>query len=179
MWHQIKRIVLTIFLLPLIIFVACSNNIYTENIYEPSDLNLIKWKNKGGFEVIFPESNFARWGYVKGREVAIILYDDVPTAKLSGKLAGQEQTEMLEEIKTDSDSGDSGSFFGPKVERTGFRGFSGAALFRGECPRREPLYTVFQIDGNALFMFEPLRTEDNLLASQRLKELLILLNDRY
>ena len=178
MFNQIKSF-LHLNLLLIAIFISCGvSEDYSFN-YEQDDLSLIGWKNKGGFETNFPEADFSRWGYVKGREVAIILYSTPELANNFGQIAGLEQTEIIEQSKTDSDSGDSGSFYGPKVERTGCRGFSGAALFRGECPRREPLYTVFQIDGNALFMFEPLRSEDNVLAAERLKELIILLNKKY
>ena len=178
MLNQIKSLHgLIIFFISIVI--SCGVSANSNLIYEKDDLSLIGWKNKGGFQTEFPESNFSRWGYIKGREVAIILYDTPELASNFGQIAGHEQTEIIEQNKTDSDSGDSGSFYGPKVEKTGCRGFSGAALFRGECPRREPLYTVFQINGNALFLFEPLRSEDNILASERLNELIILLNEKY
>ena len=179
MFSQIKSLHIYLILLVGILIFSCENDQKSDYIYLEGDLSSIGWKNKGGFETNFPESNFARWGYIKGREVAIILYDTPEAANNFGQIAGEEQTEIIEQAKTDSDSGDSGSFYGPKVEKTGCRGFSGAALFRGECPRREPLYTVFKIDGNALVMFEPLRSEDNELAAQRLQELLILLNENY
>ena len=61
---------------------------------------------------------------------------------------------------TTEDKGDTGSFFGSKVEKTDCRGFDGKTLFRGECPRREPLYTVYKVDGNAVILLEPLRDEN-------------------
>ena len=179
MLSQIKSFWSCSTFLLIFMLISCGASENSNFIYDQEDLSLIAWKNKGGFETSFPESNFSRWGYIKGREVAIILYSTSELANNFGQIAGQEQTEIIEQSKTDSDSGDSGSFYGSKVERTGCRGFSGAALFRGECPRREPIYTVFQIDGNALFMFEPLRSEDNDLAAQRLNELIILLNEKY
>ena len=95
-------------------------------------------------------------------------------------MAALNQTEFVNGAeKTELNSGDSGSFFGPNVEKTECRGFSGAAVFRGECPRREPMYTVYKIDGNALILFAPLRSEDESLASEKLEELVILLKDRY
>ena len=100
----------------MIIVISCSASENPNFVYEQSDLNLIGWKNKGGFETDFPEADFSRWGYIKGREVAIILYATPELANNFGQIVGQEQTEIIEQSKTNSDSGDSGSFYGPKVE---------------------------------------------------------------
>ena len=80
---------------------------------------------------------------------------------------------MLEQPQeTAENSGDTGSFYGKNVEKTDCRGFSGAALFRGECPRREPLYTVYLIDENLLLMLEPTRSEDKESTEMRLNKII-------
>lgn len=180
MLFQIRKFTYCLLLISLFIFSCQSEHEEISIVYQPTDFNLISWKDKGDFEASFLESIYARWGYIKGRDVAIILYPNPEVAKNKGNLAGLNQTEFINEAKkTELNSGDSGSFFGPNVEKTECRGFSGAAVFRGECPRREPLYTVYKIDGNALFLFAPLRSEDESLASDKLEELVILLKERY
>ncbi len=141
--------------------ISCSSDTQIEIKYEKEDFSKIGWKEKGGFQSEFPGSIFSKWGYLKGSELALILFDDSKIAQELGSKYGYEQTEMLEQPQeTEEDSGDTGSFFGSNVEKTDCRGFSGAALFRGECPRREPLYTVYLIDDNLLLMLEPTRSED-------------------
>ena len=51
---------------------------------------------KGDFETKFPEATDAKWGFLKGREVAIIRYGSVDLAKTLGNVVGEEQTEILE-----------------------------------------------------------------------------------
>lgn len=141
--------------------ISCSSDTQIEIKYEKEDFSKIGWKEKGGFQSEFPGSIFSKWGYLKGSELALILFDDSKIAQELGGKYGYEQTEMLEQpLETEEDSGDTGSFFGSNVEKTDCRGFSSATLFRGECPRREPLYTVYLIDDNLLLMLEPTRSED-------------------
>ena len=105
--------------------------------------------------------------------MAVILFEDRTYAKDLGNKYGFEQTEMLDQPQESAEnSGDSGSFYGSKVEKTDCRGFSGAALFRGECPRREPLYTVYLIDENLLLMLEPTRSEDKESTELRLNKII-------
>ena len=105
--------------------------------------------------------------------MAVILFEDRISAQDLGKKYGFEQTEMLEQPQeTAENSGDTGSFYGKNVEKTDCRGFSGAALFRGECPRREPLYTVYLIDENLLLMLEPTRSEDKESTEMRLNKII-------
>ena len=180
MLFQLRKLTYCLLLIFLFI-VSCQPKQEEINfIYQSTDFNLINWKDKGDFKTSFSESIFAGWGYIKGRDIAIILYPNPEVANNKGNLAGLNQTEFIYEAeKTELNSGDSGSFFGPNVEKTECRGFSGAAVFRGECPRREPLYTVYKIDGNALILFAPLRSEDESLASEKLEELVNLLKERY
>ena len=144
-----------------------------EIVFSLEDFRLIGWKPKGNFETVFPEAIDAKWGYIKGSEVGVIIYLSSEIADIEGDKAGSDQTEFLEENPaTSKDSGDTGSFFGPKVEKTGCRGFDKVTLFRGECPRREPLYTVYKVDNNALVLIEPLRDENQDLAQVRLDKLI-------
>ena len=150
-----------------------------EFFYEFEDFSLIGWKQKGEFETVFPKSLHAKWGYIKGSEVGIIFYENSELANIEGKNAGSEQTEFLTENSVSTQNkGDTGSFFGPKVEKTDCRGFDQKTLFRGECPRREPLYTVYKVDGNIVILLEPLREENLDDTKNRLEELLSELKSR-
>jgi len=162
-----------------ILIISCSNVEDIEITYSESDFSMIGWKEKGGFETKFDGSIYSKWGYIQGSEMALVLFEDQISAQDLGEKYGFEQTEMLiQPQETDEDSGDSGSFFGSKVEKTDCRGFSGAALFRGECPRREPLYTIYLIDENLLLMLEPTRSEDKESTKLRLIKIISDLRDK-
>ena len=166
------QIILSIVIFSGIVF-SCSSNNDELFFYEKEDFKLIGWKQKGSFEKEFVNSTFAKWGYIRGSEVAIILYENPEIADSQGNIEGSDQTEILDEPEsTDLDSGDTGSFYGPKVEKTTSRGFDKITVFRGECPRREPLFTAFKVDGNALIMIEPLRTENQESTKLRLDQLI-------
>ena len=165
------RVLLKITILFLII--SCSGTEYIEVTYKENDFSKIGWKEKGEFKTKFDGSIYSKWGYIKGSEMAVILFEDRISAQDLGKKYGFEQTEMLEQPQeTAENSGDTGSFYGKNVEKTDCRGFSGAALFRGECPRREPLYTVYLIDENLLLMLEPTRSEDKESTELRLNKII-------
>jgi len=165
------RVLLKITILFLII--SCSGTEYIEVTYKENDFSKIGWKEKGEFKTKFGGSIYSKWGYIKGSEMAVILFEDRISAQDLGKKYGFEQTEMLEQPQeTAENSGDTGSFYGKNVEKTDCRGFSGAALFRGECPRREPLYTVYLIDENLLLMLEPTRSEDKESTEMRLNKII-------
>ena len=111
--------------------------------------------------------------------MGVIFYENSELANIEGENAGLEQTEFLTESSVSTQNkGDTGSFFGPKVEKTDCRGFDQKTLFRGECPRREPLYTVYKVDGNVVILLEPLRDENLDDTKIRLKELLSELKSR-
>ena len=165
------RVLLKITILFLII--SCSSTEYIEVTYKENDFSKIGWKEKGEFKIKFDGSIYSKWGYIKGSEMAVILFEDRIYAEDLGNKYGFEQTEMLEQPQeTSENSGDTGSFYGSKVEKTDCRGFSGAALFWGECPRREPLYTVYLIDENLLLMLEPTRSEDKESTELRLNKII-------
>ena len=151
---------LMIFLM--IFLINCQSSANNEKFfYSLEDLGLIGWKEKGEFQTIFPKSLDSRWGYIKGSDLGVIFYENSEIANIEGETAGYEQTEfLLESSSSFQDKGDTGSFFGSKVEKTDCRGFDQKTLFRGECPRREPLYTVYKVDGNIVILLEPLRDED-------------------
>tara|TARA_B100001029_G_C15002421_1_gene418942 strand:- start:189 stop:809 length:621 start_codon:yes stop_codon:yes gene_type:complete len=170
----------------------------SSNIYEMSDVTSVGWKMKKGFEIAeFPESTDARWGFAPpdGREVAVIRYPSVELANTNGLQAAQEQTEYIEPIEGITAYGD-------KVEKTTCRGFAdrpppyklspkvnGLNSFHlskkniivenepyvpsAECPRREPFYRVYLIEGNLVFLGELLRKEDLQMVDVFLEELAI------
>ena len=170
----------------------------SSNIYEMSDVTSVGWKMKKGFEIAeFPESTDARWGFAPpdGREVAVIRYPTVELANTNGLQAAQEQTEYIEPIEGITAYGD-------KVEKTTCRGFADRPppyklspqankintfhlskkniivenepyVPSAECPRREPFYRVYLIEGNLVFLGELLRKEDLQMVDVFLEELAI------
>ena len=167
--------------------ISCTNNSTVEinKIFSIEDIALTGIKIKGDFKTNFPESSDAKWGFLKGREVAIIRYPTVEFAKTFGKIAGEEQTEFIEVANKNIAHGE-------KVEKTKCRGFRSnrygfnnklnlsfngnngldhifilnkSILFENEinfipvgkvCVVREPLYTDFIIHGNLVILGEPL-----------------------
>ena len=172
--------------------------ISSSNIYEMKDVTSAGWKMKKGFEIAeFPESTDARWGFAPpdGREVAVIRYPTVELANTNGLKAAQEQTEYIEPIEGITAYGD-------KVEKTTCRGFADRPppyklspqtnkintfhlskkniivenepyVPSAECPRREPFYRVYLIEGNLVFLGELLRKEDLQMVDVFLEELAI------
>ena len=169
------------------------------NIYEMSDVTSVGWKMKKGFEIAeFPESTDARWGFAPpdGREVAVIRYPTVELANTNGLQAAQEQTEYIEPIEGITAYGD-------KVEKTTCRGFAdrpppyklspfGSDKINSfhlskkniivenepyapsaECPRREPFYRNYLIEGNLVLLGELLRKEDLQMVDAFLEEMAI------
>ena len=167
--------------------ISCTNNSTVEinKIFSIEDIALTGIKIKGDFKTNFPESSDAKWGFLKGREVAIIRYPTVEFAKTFGEIAGEEQTEFIEVANKNIAHGE-------KVEKTKCRGFRSnrygfnnklnlsfngnngldhifilnkSRLFENEinfipvgkvCVVREPLYTDFIIHGNLVILGEPL-----------------------
>ena len=171
----------------------------SDNVYEMSDVTSAGWKMKRGFEIAeFPNSSDARWGFAppNGREVAVIRYPSVDLANSDGLQAAKEQTEYIEPIEGIKAYGD-------KVEKTACRGFADypppykltdpdsnginktyllnkntfveetKIPFSADCPRREPFYRVYLIEGNLVFLGELMRKEDLNMVEVSLKELAI------
>ena len=112
-----KGLILSITLLFFSVF-SCSTEDSTlemTKIYSMDDVAVVGIKMKGDFKTDFPQSSDAKWGFLKGREVAIIRYPTIELAKTLGKTAGDEQTELLEVIEKNI-------AHGPKVEKTECRG---------------------------------------------------------
>ncbi len=178
---------------------SSSNNefVSSDNVYEMTDATSAGWKMKKGFEIAeFPNSTDARWGFAppNGREVAIIRYPTVDLANSDGLQAAQEQTEYIEPIEGIKAYGD-------KVEKTACRGFADYpppyklsandsiglnkiyllnkntfveetdTPFSADCPRREPFYRVYLLEGNLVFLGELMRKEDLNMVEVALKEL--------
>ena len=187
----------------LTIFMACGGSsssdefVSSDNVYEMSDATSAGWKMKKGFEIAeFPNSSDARWGFAppNGREVAVIRYPSVDLANSDGLQAAKEQTEYIEPIEGIKAYGD-------KVEKTACRGFADypppykltdsnginktyllnkntfveetKSPFSADCPRREPFYRVYLIEGNLVFLGELLRKEDLQMVDVFLEELAI------
>ena len=173
--------------------------ISSSNIYEMKDVTSVGWKMKKGFEIAeFPESTDARWGFAPpdGREVAVIRYPTVELANTNGLQAAQEQTEYIEPIEGITAYGD-------KVEKTTCRGFAdypppykvtqeknlgiNKTFFlnknnfiedaidpiNADCPRREPFYRNYLIEGNIVLLGELLRKEDLQMVDAFLEDMAI------
>ena len=198
-----KKIIPIIIILNILIFSCGGDSstdefVSSSNIYEMSDVTSVGWKMKKGFQIAeFPESTDARWGFYGpgGREVAVIRYPTVEFANTNGLQAAQEQTEYIEPIEGITAYGD-------KVEKTTCRGFADYSTpykmtlkidsFKSfydtrkniipeneevytnqECPRREPLYREYIIEGNLVFLGELLRGEDLQMVDAFLEEMAI------
>ena len=148
-----KRI---LFFISLLIFVSCSQDESKDSnkIYSMDEVAVIGIKIKGDFETNFPESTDSKWGFLKGREIAIIRYPTVELALTLGKTAAEEQTELIEVVEKNI-------AHGPKVERKECRGHAGYGIHGNCSSRREPMYTEYIIYGNLVIMVEPLATEES------------------
>lgn len=186
------RIYLGLILSALFIF-SCSSTAeepsQVDTVYSMEDASKLGIKNlmKNDFETDFSEATDAKWGFWKGREVAIIRYESVENARTLGKVAAEEQTELIEVVEKNT-------AHGPKVEKTKCRGdaYGGnpymlspkydigfgeiltlnkssfieseldleANSVRDGCVRREPMFIEFRIHGNLVIMIEPMPEED-------------------
>ena len=112
----IMKIILTI-LICLVLF-GCSSETplkETNKIFSMDDLSTSGFKVKKSFRTTFPESTDAKWGFYKGRDIAVLRYSTIELAKTLGVIAGQEQTERIEVVVKNI-------AYGPKVEKTECRG---------------------------------------------------------
>ena len=193
-----------IMLISLIFLFACSSGaeqpIQVDTVYSIEDASKLGIKNlmKNDFVTIFPEVTDAKWGFWKGREVAIIRYESVESARTIGKIIAEEQTELIE-VKEKNIA------HGPNVEKTKCRGDSYGGnpyllspkydigfdqvlnlskssfldsefdletnSVRDGCVRREPMFIEFRIHGNLIIMIEPMPDEDRPAMNKIIDEL--------
>ena len=104
----------------LILLFGCSkqetNSI--NKIYSLEDVVSTGYRVKGEFKTAkFPETTIVKWGFYKGREVAVAVYPTIELANTLGKIAGEEQTEKIEVVEKNI-------AHGPKVEKLICRGHS-------------------------------------------------------
>ena len=104
-------------LLILFLLLSCSEQkIETINkIYSLEDVVGVGYKVKGDFKIEFPEATIVKWGFYKGREIAVIGYPTIELANTLGKTAGEEQTEKIEIVEKNIGHGS-------KVEKLKCRG---------------------------------------------------------
>ena len=87
-------------------------------IYSLEDVVSTGYRVKGEFKTAkFPETTIVKWGFYKGREVAVAVYPTIELANTFGKIAGEEQTEKIEVVEKNI-------AHGPKVEKLICRGHS-------------------------------------------------------
>lgn len=87
----------------------------SNKIYSMDDVSSVGFKVKKDFSTEFPNSIEAKWGFHKGRDVAVVRYPSIELAKSSGFTSGTEQTELIEVVEKNI-------AYGAKVERTECRG---------------------------------------------------------
>ena len=169
------------------LFLSCSNNeiIEVDTIYSLNEMEQAGLKIKGNLETKFKDATDSKWGFIKGREVAVIRYETAEIARDLGEIAGKEQTEFIDILEKNI-------AHGPKVEKTKCRGLKSnrygfnnkmniksdsdiglgnililnkLKIFENDinlrvvdaiCVRREPLYSDFVIYGNLVILAEPL-----------------------
>ena len=196
------RVYLSLILVFLLVL-SCSNSsdepLQIDTIYTMNDASKMGIKNlmKNDFVTEFPEATDAKWGFWKGREVAIIRYESIENARTLGQTVAEEQTELIEVVEKNI-------AHGPKVEKTKCRGdayggnpyklspsigmgeilFLNKTSFKGSdiemgtgsvrdgCVRREPMFIEFRIHGNLVIMIEPLPEEDRSAMNKIIDELL-------
>ena len=96
---------------------ACSTGAIEkiDTVYSLDDVNNVGIKIKGKFNIKFPEAKESGWAYIKGREVAVLIYPSAEIADIYGLAAAKEQTEIIEVLKKNI-------AYGAKVEKTKCRG---------------------------------------------------------
>ena len=109
--------VIILFSLILLIFACSQEEEITEvtKIFSMDEVSTAGFKVKKDFNTEFPDSTDAKWGFYKGRDVAVLRYASLELANSEGALAGREQTEQIEVVEKNI-------AHGPKVERTECRG---------------------------------------------------------
>ena len=188
-----KTYYFSLILVFLLVF-SCSNSsdepAQVDTVYSMEDASKLGIKNlmKNDFETDFSGTTDAKWGYWKGREVAVLRYESLEDARTLGNTTGEEQTDLIEVVEKNI-------AHGPNVEKTKFRGDAyggnpymlspkndigfGEILIlnkstindsevdlgnqrgtRGGCVRREPMYIEFRVHGNLVIMVEPMPEED-------------------
>ena len=119
--RKIENIMKASFMLVILILLfGCSkqetNSI--NKIYSLEDVVSTGYRVKGEFKTAkFPETTIVKWGFYKGREVAVAVYPTIELANTLGKIAGEEQTEKIEVVEKNI-------AHGPKVEKLICRGHS-------------------------------------------------------
>ena len=180
------RILLILLMLLTILGCSKTERIQVDTVYPIEDVIAAGIKVKNDLKTEFPQATDAKWGFLDGREVAVIRYPTAEIARTVGKTAAQEQTQFIEIVEKNI-------AHGPKVEKTKCRGLKSnrygfnnkihfesnpeigfgnllilnkLKIFENEinltsppgavCVRREPLYSDFVIHGNLVFLGEPL-----------------------
>jgi hypothetical protein len=190
-------------ILIIILTLSCSNAVQKpvqiDTVFSIDDVAKMGIKMKGEFVTEFPEATDAKWGFSKGREVAVFRYESTEKARDSGKIAAEEQTKLIEVVEKNI-------AHGPKVEKTKCRGdayggnpyklipnykvgYRDALILnkntfieldveieknsvRDGCVRREPMFIEFRVYGNLVILIEPMPEEDRPAMNKVIDELI-------
>ena len=84
----------------LLVFACSQEEEITEvtKIFSMDEVSSAGFKVKKDFSTAFPDSTDAKWGFYKGRDVAILRYPTLELAQTSGEIAAKEQTEQIEVV---------------------------------------------------------------------------------
>ncbi len=130
-------------LLPLLLLFSCASpsKLESNKVYSIDDIKSVGVKIQGKFETNFPESIESNWAFYKGREIAVLMYPSADLANTNGKIAAQEQTELIEVVEKNI-------AYGQKVEKTACRGHgdSGGWTGRGGIKLGENISSNLGID---------------------------------
>ena len=110
----------------LILLLSCSGNSKLESnkVYSFEEIKNTGIKIQGQFETDFPQSIESSWAYYKGRELGFIMYPSTDLANKNGKIAAEEQTELIEVVEKNI-------AYGEKVEKTACRGHGDSGGWTG------------------------------------------------
>ena len=108
-----------IFIISLLTLISCSSvgsEKESTKVFTLDEVKSSGFKVRGKFETNFQDSTDSTWGFLKGREVAFIIYPSIELAKSSGLNTAKEQTEKIEIVEKNIGHG-------PKVEKLACRGY--------------------------------------------------------
>ena len=143
---------LILFSIILLVFACSQEEEITEvtKIFSMDEVSSAGFKVKKDFSTEFPDSTDAKWGFYKGRDVAILRYPSLELAQTSGEIAAKEQTEQIEVVEKNI-------AHGPKVEKTECRGHkqnkpnSSSVYFKSFATSLECLFSILSSKSSIVF----------------------------
>jgi len=149
--------------------------IESTTIFTEDDMKAVGWKGQRDFILEYPGTSLAKWGFMKQKEVGVLIYASAEDAKTLGVTAADEQTFRRE--------GDGQAPDGDLIDRISCRDKAGASAVKankgvtsksfsasyldpeigesddiqtvgGACSNRYPTYNDYTVIGNLVLMCE-------------------------